>query len=46
MLNCRVDIGALHVQRERLLEDKRKRGKMFLGASSGKDWLRKENDEE
>ena len=46
LLNNRVDIGALHVQRGRLPEDKKKRGKRFLRASSGKDWLRKANHEE
>ena len=46
LLNCRVDIGALHVRRGSLPEGKRKRGKRFLGASGGKDWLRKENHEE
>ena len=42
----RVDIGALHVRRGRLLEDKRRRGKRFLGVSGGNDWLKKENHEE
>ena len=46
LLNCRVDIRALHVRRGKLPEDKWKRGKMFLETSGGKDWLRKENHEE
>ena len=40
LLGCSVDIGASHARGGSSLEKGRWRGKRFLGASGGKDWLR------